>query len=46
MFRTHALALKSRKQKAGIETEKATKNAFVMPSSVPCSAMTWSILPR
>lgn len=29
--RTQALALKIRKQKAGIETEEATKNAFVMP---------------
>lgn len=29
--RTQALALKLRKQKAGIETEEATKNAFVMP---------------
>ncbi|GAB1515515.1 type I restriction endonuclease [Actinophytocola sp. KF-1] len=29
--RTQALALKIRKHKAGIETEEATKNAFVMP---------------
>jgi len=29
--RTQALALKIRKQKAVIETEEATKNAFVMP---------------
>jgi predicted type IV restriction endonuclease len=29
--RTQALALKIRKQKASIETEEATKNAFVMP---------------
>jgi hypothetical protein len=29
--RTQALALKIRKQKSGIETEEATKNAFVMP---------------
>jgi len=29
--RTQALALKIRKQKAGIQTEEATKNAFVMP---------------
>lgn len=29
--RTQALALKIRKQKAAIETEEATKNAFVMP---------------
>lgn len=29
--RVQALALKIRKQKAGIETEEATKNAFVMP---------------
>jgi hypothetical protein len=29
--RTQALALKIRKQKATIETEEATKNAFVMP---------------
>ena len=29
--RTQTLALKIRKQKAGIETEEATKNAFVMP---------------
>jgi predicted type IV restriction endonuclease len=29
--RTQALALKIRKQKTGIETEEATKNAFVMP---------------
>src|ERR1044072_5841323 len=29
--RPEALALKSRKQKAAIETEEATKNAFVMP---------------
>lgn len=29
--RAQALALKIRKQKAGIETEEATKNAFVMP---------------
>lgn len=29
--RTQALALKIRKQKDGIETEEATKNAFVMP---------------
>ena len=29
--RTQALALKIRKHKSGIETEEATKNAFVMP---------------
>lgn len=29
--RVHALALKVREHKAGIETEEATKNAFVMP---------------
>lgn len=33
----NALAAKIRQQAAAIQTEEATKNAFMMPSSTRCS---------